>query len=131
MRESDNVVVAATPVTFEGLPGKWRSADPQTRGIHCLELTVCDGAVIAHTSGAVQNSLVDWGVAPISNLFADSVSSAKCAGFQLRYELNPVTSHIQASLKLGVPVPGYISFSARAAAATIIFFASSLRSQSL
>ena len=110
MRESDNVVVAATPVTFEGLPGKWRSADPQTRGIHCLELTVCDGAVIAHTSGAVQNSLVDWGVAPISNLFADSVSSAKCAGFQLRYELGPVTSHIQASLKLGVLVLGVHQF---------------------
>src|SRR5258708_7725747 len=101
MRESDNVAVTASPINFAGLPGKWRSSDPKTRGIDCIEITVRDGTLLTHTFGAVQNGLVDWGVAPISNVFAEGVSSAKCAGFQLRYELDFLTSHIQASLKLG------------------------------
>jgi hypothetical protein len=106
MRESDNVAATASPISVAGLAGKWRSSDPNTRGIDCIELTVRDGTILAHTFGAVQDGLVDWGVAPIMNYFADSVSSAKCAGFQLRYELDFLTSQIQASLKLGVLVVG-------------------------
>ncbi len=111
MRESDNVTSTPRSIDLTGIAGWWSSSEPQPRGIGSIEITVRDGAAQGHTFGAGQNGLIDWGVVPVSTLFTDGVSSTTCAGFQLRYDLAFLTSHIQGNLKLGVMVLGvYQSF---------------------
>jgi hypothetical protein len=111
MRASDNVSPIPGSMDLTGLAGRWCSSEPRATGIGAINLIVQDGVVSGHVFGAGPDGLIDWGVAPVSALFTDGVSSATCAGFQLRYAFDFLTSHIQANLKLGVMVFGvYQSF---------------------
>ena len=111
MRESDNVTLTPGAMDLTGLAGRWCSSEPQAKGIGRIDLIIQEGVVSGHVFGAGQNGLIDWGVAPVSALFTDGVSSASCAGFQLCYDFDFLTSHVQANLKLGVLVLGvYQSF---------------------
>lgn len=108
MRESDNVTTTHTPAPIElcNVAGRWSSSETQSRGIASIELKVRDGAVEGHAFGAVHDGLVDWGTTRVTALFTDGACSNTFAGFRLRYELDMLTSHVQANLKLGVMVLG-------------------------
>ena len=122
MRESDNVKPAPGAMDLTGLAGRWLSSEPRARGISRIDLAVRDGVVSARVFGAGPGGLVDWGVAPVSDLFADGVASTACAGFRLHYDFGFLNSHIQANLKLGVLVLGvYQSFRDRDAGSDYFF----------
>lgn len=106
VRETDNVMTMTGSLALTGLEGGWHSSELKPTGIAHLDISHQNDMVMCHAYGAGDETLIDWGEAPITTLYTDGVSSPICAGFTLDYESDLVTTRIQANLKLGVLVLG-------------------------
>jgi len=91
------------PIALDAFPGTWVNANPDTKGIACLKMTLANGDLTLQVFAIGPDGLIDWGAENVTVLMSSPMSRVG-AGFTCAFDFGFAETRLQGMIMKGLLV---------------------------